>query len=140
PGDVVEIDGEAIGRRFADLARGRAGEAAGTTLAEATAAELAARTRRVERRRSASADARNRLGSVAYLRAYQGPEAWARHVAAVSEAIPEMDPADADALTKANSAVLHEMGADLQWMRLAEQTIEFSPYSLHASDRWEVCG
>lgn len=140
PGEVVTITGESLGRRFADLAEGRAGVAAGTTLEEATAAELAARTRRAERRRANSEQARDRLAQLAQLRAYQGPEAWARHVEEVASAVGTMAPDDAETLHARMAGIYKATSADIEWMRMAEQTLELSPYSLHASARWQICG
>lgn len=139
-GEVVTITGESLGRAFAELAQGRAGEAAGTTLAEATASELAARTRRAERRRAESEGARDRLSTAAWLRMLQGPKAWAEHCEEVAGVVGSMAEEDAAHLHRANANVMQQLGWALQWMRMAEQTVEGSPYSLHASDRWEICG
>lgn len=132
-GEVVQITGVELGKRFADLAQGRAGEAAGTTLAEATAAELAARTRRAERRRAESERARDSLSSLAWLRAYQGPDAWARHMESVALALGAMSEDDAAAMQQKHAAVYGQMSKSLEWMAMAERTAEMSPYPLHRS-------
>lgn len=139
-GEVVRISGAELGMRFAELAQGRAGEATGTTLAEATAAELAARTRRAERRRAESEGARDRLSQLSQLRAYQGPEAWARHVEEVAMAASSMAPEDAEMLHQRVGHAYTQMASDLEWMRAAEKTLELSPFSLHKSARWHICG
>lgn len=120
---IVGATGRGVGDATTELARGaRAGAVGGTTLAEASAAELAARARRVEARRRRSGEVRTRLLNLAELRAQQGR--WDEFVAELNSSVAELDPDDFEQVSKRTDQVLAKRGELIDWMRAAEADLE----------------
>jgi hypothetical protein len=140
PGTVrLGITGASVGEAVADLARGaRPGEAGGTTLAESSAAEIAARAQRLAKRQAKSAEIRARLQNIAELRAYQGR--WDEFTAEIAAAMPALETSDLNSITKVSDAVLSKWSPLLTWMRGAEADLERTAFSLHEQRPDAVAG
>lgn len=124
PGTVIEgASGRSVGEAVADLARAaKAGQAAGTTLEEASAAELGARAARLDARREGSKRVRTRLLNIAELRAEQGR--WDEFIDEVNGSLSVLEPKDLDAVSKKTDEVLAKHGDMLDWMRAASADLE----------------
>lgn len=137
--EIVGTTAAWVGETLAPLARdSRPGQAAGTTLAESSASELAARTRRTEERNAASAQVRTRLLNIADLRAYQGR--WDEYTQEISESVQTLTAEDLNAVTKRSSEVLARHEWSLAWQLHAARDLELSSRPLHELRGDKVAG
>lgn len=140
PGTVLEgFTGGMVGAQTSALAHGaRAGETGGTTLAESSAAEIAARARRVQQRRLKSAMIRTRLLNIAELRAYQGR--WDDLTNEISSSLASLEPADLNEISKRTDQISTRWSNTIAWMVAAERDLELSTIPLYQQRPGGICG